>query len=188
MESEAYTKDEMSNIFDVVNSNHLHLKGKVRSDLRRQFLSWKQNKTIGAFDLFIKLYESEDVYDKRIEFWKKYIEDQGPFWDNAVTKKPIPFYKHQLYMSYKDEEIEVLEKKLEDVEEGKGYMSEESHGDLIEALKNEKEEVIQEQGSTIAKLRYENNCLREKYEISERRFEASKKYYEDTISKVCAMD
>ena len=90
-------------------------------------------------------------------------------------------------MSYKDEEIEVLEKKLEDVEEGKGYMSEESHRDLIEALKNEKEEVIQEQGSTIAKLRYENNCLREKYEISERRFEASKKYYEDTISKVCAM-
>ena len=70
MESEAYTKDEMSNIFDVVNSNHLHLKGKVRSDLRRQFLSWKQNKTIGAFDLFIKLYESEDVYDKRIEFNK----------------------------------------------------------------------------------------------------------------------
>ena len=182
-----YSVEDKKGIFDVVNSNHLHLTGEKRKYTRKQFLTWKQNKNIGAFDLFIKLYESEDVYDKRIEFWKKYIEDQGPFWDNAAKQKPIPFQKHQLYMSYKDEEIEVLEKKLEDVEEGKGYMSEESHRDFIEALKNEKEEVIQEQGSTIAKLRYENNCLREKYEISERRFEASKKYYEDTISKVCAM-
>ena len=182
-----YTKEEKESIFDIVNSTHLHLCGKDRSDVRRNFMAWKQNKSIGAFELFIKLYESEDVYDKKIQFYKDYINDQGPFWNIYLNKEPMPFSKYQLHMKWKDEEIEETLQLLEDIKEGKGYISEESHNELIEELKNDKEEIIREQGNTIGKLRNENLMLREKYEASERRLEAAKRFYEASIDKVISM-
>ena len=183
-----YTKEEKESIFDVVNSTHLHLSGFERKYVRKQFLGWKKdNIHIGAYDLFIKLYESEDVYDKKIQFYKDYINDQGPFWNIYLNKEPMPFSKYQLHMKWKDEEIEETLQLLEDIKEGKGYISEESHNELIEELKNDKEEIIREQGNTIGKLRNENLMLREKYEASERRLEAAKRFYEASIDKVISM-
>ena len=182
-----YCKEERINIFDIVNSNHLHLTGKIRSDLRRQFLSWKQNNTIGAYHLFIKLYESEEVYDKRTDFFKKYIEED-PSWLNDLSKEPVAFGKYRLHMEWKNEEIESLEKQLDDVEQGKGYMSEETHKELMKQQLDEQQQIIQEQGNTVSKLRFNESCLREKLEAADRRFTAQKKFYEDAINIASSMD
>ena len=64
MDYSAITKEEKQDIFEVVNSTHLRLKGDAKRLLKRQFTTWKINKNVGAFELFMKLYESEDVYDK----------------------------------------------------------------------------------------------------------------------------
>lgn len=182
--SKAYTKDEMSNIFEVVNSTHLHLTGRVRSDLRRQFLSWKQNKTIGAYDLFIKLYEAEDVFEKRVDFFKKFIEDEGPFWQGQIDKKPVSNERHRLYLAHKNEEIDNLWKKLEDVEEGNGYVSKEYHDEEMKKQLDEQQQLIRDNNHIISKLRNESTFLRDKYEAIEKTLQAQKLYFEDQINKI----
>tara|TARA_R110000822_G_scaffold48666_3_gene127915 strand:- start:366 stop:920 length:555 start_codon:yes stop_codon:yes gene_type:complete len=179
-----YSREQKANIFDVVNSNHLHLTGEKRKATRRQFLSWKQNKTIGAYDLFIKLYEAEDVFEKRVDFFKKYIEDEGPFWQGQIDKKPVSNERYRLYMAYKNEEIEGLEKKLEDVEECNGYVSKEYHDEEMKKQLDEQQQLIRENGHIISKLRNESTFLREKYEAIEKTLQAQKLYFEDQINKI----
>ena len=130
------TKEEKNIIFEVVNSTHLHLKGDAKRLLKRQFTTWKINKNIGAFELFMKLYESEDEYDKMNEWWKQFVED-GYGSDYYRTHKPISYAKHRRHMDYRSEEIQDLEQKLEDVENGKGYIKQETHDDEILQLKKE---------------------------------------------------
>ena len=178
---EELTASEKGDIFENVNSMYLHMTGNKKTQTKRSFkTSW--NKDNMCYILMIAL---DNAYDK----WSK-AEDQEDhkFMIQTMGNETVTLKKHTRTMNMMKEEMLSLETAISDIEEGKGYISEESHRDFIEALKNDKEEVIRDQGNTIGKLRNENEMLREKYEMSERRFEASKKYYEDTISKVCAMD
>ena len=137
MDYSLLTKEEKQDIFEVVNSTHLHLKPDAKRLLKRQFTTWKINKNIGAFELFMKLYESEDEYDKMNEWWKQFIEDDPHDINYYRTHKPVSYAKHRRHMDYRNEEIQELEQKLEDVENGKGYIKQETHDDEILELKKE---------------------------------------------------
>jgi len=137
MDYSALTKEEKQDIFEVVNSTHLHLNGDAKRLLKRQFTTWKINKNIGAFELFMKLYESEDVYDKMNEWWKQFIKDDPHDAHYYRTHKAVPYAKHRRHMDYRSEEIQELEQKLEEVENGKGYVKQETHDEEILELKKE---------------------------------------------------
>ena len=77
--------------------------------------------------------------------------------------------------------MEELETKLEKVENGKGYISEESHEEQMKELKQEKEQIIQEYGNTIGKLRNTELALREKLEAQEKRFIGMENYFKQQI-------
>ena len=82
------------------------------------------------------------------------------------------------------ESYEELEQELENIKDGKGYISEEQHEDLLKQVKQDKEEIIREQGDSIAKYRNESEMLREKLDYANKRLEAQKLYYEDQMKKL----
>lgn len=179
----SYTKDELNDIFEIVNSEHLHLKGRDKVVVKRQFNSvWKRdNKGLGCYQLFMKLYDSHDRFEAEMEWWKEHASFSPQYYRE---KKAVPNAKYARHIGFCNEEIHQLEQKLEDVESGKGYITQEEHeSKLQEAIDNEKQ-IIREKSDTIAKLRNEVSFLREKLEHNSDRFDAMKRYYEDHISKL----
>jgi len=185
MDYSALTKEDKQNIFEVVNNDHLRLKGKEKAALKRDFSSgWKLNKRIGAFELFMKLYESEDLYDSKNEWFKKYIADYGFSPEHYKSKKPVPIIKHIRRVHHADNQVLELEQKLEDIEEGKGYISQEDHEYKLNELKEEQQQIIRERGDTITKLRNLETGLRAKIDAANERFEAMRLFYEDQIKNL----
>jgi len=185
MDYSALTKEEKQNIFEVVNNDHLRLKGKEKAALKRDFSSgWKLNKRIGAFELFMKLYESEELYDIKNEWFKKYIKEDGFSPEHYKSQKPVPIIKHLRRVRHADEQVVELEQKLEDVAEGKGYISQEDHEYQLNKMKEEQQEIIRERGDTITKLRNLETGLRAKLDAANERFEAMRLFYEDQIKKM----
>ena len=94
---EEYSTDDLKNIFEIVNGDHLHLKGKEKAAAKRQLTTLnRKSKSIGAYDLYIALYESKEKYDDENEWFKSYMNDEE---NNApknfiLSKKPIPYVKH----------------------------------------------------------------------------------------------
>ena len=73
---EEYSTVDLKNIFEVVNGDHLHLKGKEKAAAKRQLTTLnRKSKSIGAYDLYIALYESKEKYDKENEWFKSYMND-----------------------------------------------------------------------------------------------------------------
>ena len=184
MDYSALTKQDKKDIFEVVNSTHLHLKGAEKSSLKRDFVDgWKLNKKIGAFQLMLKLYESENVYDKMNEAFLEYVKDG---YDNEHYKnhKHIPYAKHIQRMQWRNEEVEEAERQLEEIKEGKGYISQEEHEYELNKVKQEQQQIIREKSDTIGKLRNLEVGLRAKLSSSDETFRAMKLYYEDIVNKL----
>jgi len=185
MEYSALTKEEKKSIFEIVNNDHLRLKGNQKKLLKSQFCnSWKINKNIGAFELFMKLYESEELYDDKNEWFKKYIDEFGFSPDYYKNHKSIPYIKHLRRVRHADEQVVELEDKLEDIQEGKGYISQEDHDYQLNKVKEEQQQIIREKGDTITKLRNLETGLRAKLDAANERFEAMRSFYEDQIKKM----
>jgi len=185
MEYSALTKEEKQSIFEIVNNDHLRLKGKEKAALKRDFSSgWKLNKRIGAFELFMKLYESEELYDNKNEWFKKYLEEDGFSEQYYKNHKSIPYVKHLRRVRHADEQVVELEDKLEEIQEGKGYISQEDHDYQLNKVKEEQQQIIREKGDTIAKLRNLETGLRAKIDAANERFEAMRSFYEDQIKKM----
>lgn len=185
MEYSALTKEDKQTIFEIVNNDHLRLKGNQKKLLKSQFCnSWKINKNIGAFELFMKLYESEELYDIKNEWFKKYIEDYGFSPEHYKSQKPVPIIRHLRRVRHADEQVLELEQKLEDVAEGKGYISQEDYEYQLNKMKEEQQEIIRERGDTITKLRNVETGLRAKLDAANERFDAMRLFYEDTIKKM----
>ena len=185
MDYSELTKEEKQSIFEIVNNDHLRLKGKEKAALKRDFSSgWKLNKRIGAFELFMKLYESEELYDSKNEWFKKYIKEDGFSPEYYNSQKPVPIIRHLRRVRHADEQVLELEQKLEDIAEGKGYISQEDYEYQLNKMKEEQQEIIRERGDTITKLRNLETGLRAKLDAANERFEAMRSFYEDTIKKM----
>lgn len=183
MDYSALTIQKKQNIFEIVNSTHLHLKGDPKKILKRSFVhDWKINKGIGLFELMIKLYESEDVYDKMLESFKEYLNNDTNYQAEDVKKKEhISYVKHVRRVAMMQKDIDDLYSQLEDVKEGKGYISQEDHEEILKEQLEEQKQIIREKSDTIGKLRNTEDALREKLLSQQKHFEEKIENYEKTI-------
>ena len=139
------SKEEKADIFEYVNNVHLHLKGHEKKATKQKFVhTWKQNKLIGCYELFMALYNSQSVYDETNEWFKKYLNDNCETEQDYKYKK-ISLAKHRRIVARRQEENDELERQLEELEEGKGYMKEEEHMEMMrdqkKSLKRDAEEL-----------------------------------------------
>jgi len=121
MDSKEYKDYELKDIFDVVNSKHLHLKGRPKTIAKRQFVNcWKRdNKSLSAFDVFMALYHSEEKYDEDNEWFKQYVESNNLSIQEIKGKLPLlaPFtvannnilFDEELGVMFKDNPVTAIE-------------------------------------------------------------------------------
>jgi len=175
------TREEKATIFEYVNDLYLKLKGNKKKQTKASFKdSWKEDNLL--YIMMIKLNSSYDMWDNH---------EQNPewIWERDLIKdvkdiSSISKLKHQRMMSMMRQNEYDMEVKLEEIEEGKGYISEEKYKEDMREKEKEYEQNTREQGDRIAKLRNMEAGLRNKIEAQEQRFEAQKRYYEDQINKL----
>lgn len=184
--SNKYTKDELKDIFDLVNSKYLHLKGRQMTLTKNQFVNvWKQdNKSLSAFDLMITLYNAETINDKDNEFIQQYMEDNGMSIDEVKNKKPVPYYKYIRRLRIKDHEIDELENKIENIMEDNDLMSKEEHITEMKELKNKYKEELSEKDDEIAKLEMKLNLNNSDTDAKVTRLEKQLEYYKNELQKL----
>ena len=97
------------------------------------------------------------------------------------TKQEISLNKVACQYRLQHEEIDRLEEELDNIQQGKGYISESRHEEIMMEQLKEQQEIIRANGDTIGKLRSIEEGLRSKIDSQERRYEDMKKYYEQQI-------
>ena len=144
---EEYSTDDLKDMFEIVNSDHLHLKGKEKAAAKRQLTTLnRKSKSIGAYDLYIALYESTEKYDKENEWFKSYMNDVE---NNAsknfiLSKKPIPYVKFFRQRVKLQNTIEDLENELDSVLEDNNLMSKKDHDlEIKELTKSLKQQLFE---------------------------------------------
>ena len=171
------TRQEKATIFEYVNDLYLKLKGNKKKQTKASFKdSWKEDNLL--FIMMMKLNSSYEMWDNH---------EENPDWiferDIKLAKdtSSIPKLKHQRMMSMLRQNECDMEVKLEEIKEGKGYISEEQHKEEMKKQLEEQQELIREQGDRVAKLRILEKALREKLDAANRRTQAQKLYYEDQM-------
>ena len=183
MESpKVYSKDERSEMFEYVNAEFFKLKGDKRKALRKAILTWKQNKQVGAFELFVMLYNSEDKYDEKNEWFKNYIKDENM--EAFKNKKSIPYAKHIRRMAWRDEEINELEVQLENVLEDNKLISKSDHEEILDKVKKDNFEVNQSLEQKIQKLEKELQYTKDSCESKIRIAQDKASFFEKECNKL----
>lgn len=176
------SKEERGEIFEIVNSQYLNFKGAKKKSFKQNFKSvWKEDNNL--FKLVMTLYNAEDIIEGRRVRLEEEIEGGYGIPLEWETKK-VPWTRFHGYITHCMDQVHSLEKQLEDVEEGKGYIPQELHEEQMKDLKQEQQEIIREQGHTIAKLRQSEAYAREKKESAENKLEACERYYKDQINVI----
>jgi hypothetical protein len=154
------SKEERGDMFEGVNNVFLHLKGDDKRYLKRQVKIWKKNKNIGALELFIHLYIACDgVIDAEMKDNKK-LQTELSF---LTTAENVSRKYHLKHIRWREEEIDKLEKQLDDVEKEKGYMKIDKHEELMKQQLEDQQVIIKDYGYQIAKYKklatdYEYKC------------------------------
>ena len=177
-----YSKEDLKEIFEIVNSKYLHLKGRKKTISKNQFVSvWKQdNKNLSAFELMIALYNAESINDKHNEFIKEFIEDTLSI-DEVKSKKPISYFKHIKRMRWKDQEIEELEYRIETMMDDNSLISIEDHKIEIKELKNKYKNELDEKDDEIKKLEMKIKLINTDNNSKIERIESQLEYYKNQI-------
>lgn len=188
MDSKDYSDSELKDIFDVVNSKHLHLKGRPKTIAKRQFVScWKRdNKTLSAFAVFMALYHSEEKYDEDNEWFKKYVEDNNLSVQEIKGKKKMPYAKYIKHLRYKDETIEELEMKLENVMEDAELMKKQEHRELMKELKEQHHQEVLTLEDREMKALTMGNIDTSRYQSQLRMKDKQIEYYKKELDKLTA--
>ena len=172
------TTDEKGEIFEYVNSMYLHLKGNKKKQTKQSFkTTWKEDNMC-----YKLLLGYNDVYD----IWLKNEQNEEWLWerDNTTIEGTIPKKKHMRMINMMRESERYLEEELENIKDGKGYISEEQHKEEMNKQLQEQKQLIREQGDSIAKYKNESEMLREKLDYANKRLEAQKLYFEDQFKKL----
>ena len=143
---EEYSTDDLKNIFEIVNGDHLHLKGKEKAAAKRQLTTLnRKSKSIGAYDLYIALYESKEKYDKENEWFKSYMNDPETESQGFIlSKKSIPYVKFFRQRVKLQNTIEDLENELDSVLEDNNLMSKKDHDlEIKELTKSLKQQLFE---------------------------------------------
>jgi len=183
-ESDNYSKEELADMFEIVNSQHLHIKGRKKTISKRQFTTvWKRdNKHLSAFDLMIALYKSEEVNDNNSEFMKQFMDNNMMGVDEVKSKRPVSYAKHIKRTRYKDERIEELEEELENVLEDNNLMSKEEHEEVVKDMKKGYKEQIDLLEDKIIKLETQLKFAKDDAEAKVNIANEKSKYLEEQIN------
>jgi ElaB/YqjD/DUF883 family membrane-anchored ribosome-binding protein len=150
MELSTLTKEEKASIFEIVNNMFLHYKGNKKKETKKSFKNtWKEDNN--CFQLIMTLYNAEDILDG---VKGKLNEEINGGWIPAgwETEK-VSWRKYRGMCIHLGEEIHELEQKLEDVEQGKGYVSEEKYKEDMKTQLEESQETIRDLSDKVAKWR-----------------------------------
>ena len=170
------SKEERGDIFEIVNSQYLNFKGAKKKSFKQNFKSvWKEDNNL--FKLVMTLYNAQDIIEGRKVRLEEEIECGYGIPLDWETKK-VSWKTHKGYIIHLQDMIYSLEKQLEDVEEGKGYISEESHEEQMKELKQEQQEIIREQAHTIAKLKQSESFARDAMNRAKEKEDEVRKFYE----------
>ena len=118
MEFSTMTREDKLTVFDCVNGTFLNLKGERRKVFRTQFCNvWKQNKSIGAADLTMALYESIDKQDS----WERSIREDVHkglgYSEKDIQEKMMPFLTFRKIINGVREDMDDMAQQIEDLEE-----------------------------------------------------------------------
>ena len=183
-----YSKQDLKDIFDIVNSQYLHLKGKEKTISKNQFVNvWKQNnKSLSAYELMIHLYKAEAINDAKNEFLQKFMEDTGLTVDEVKSKKPIPYRKYISRLRRKDEEIEYLENEIDTVMDNKDLMYKLDHDTEMKEQKQKYKQELDEKDDEIKKLEMKVTLINSDASAKVNRIETQLEYYKDQLDKLTA--
>lgn len=157
------SKETKSEIFDIVNLHHLKLKGEAKRSTKRCFTAtWKPDNN--CFKMMMALYHSHDYWEKSNE-----SEKVQEAFEYEFNTEPVKWKKFIRYIRFAQEENDELEKKLDDIEKGKGYMKIEKHEELLKETKDYfRNENLSMQDKMI-KAKNEAQFYQDKLEYAERR-------------------
>ena len=115
------TTIEKGEIFEYVNDLYLKLAGEKKKYTKRCFkTTWKEDNMC-----YKLLLGYNNVYD----IWLKNEQNEEWAWerDNTITEGTITKKKHMRMINMMRESERYLEQELENIKDGKGYISEEQH-------------------------------------------------------------
>tara|TARA_R110000824_G_scaffold9011_4_gene40755 strand:+ start:3189 stop:3755 length:567 start_codon:yes stop_codon:yes gene_type:complete len=179
MEQLHLTPEEKADIFDIVNSTFLGLKGNQKKYTKRNFKSvWKEDNN--CFLLIMGLYNAPDIIDNMKG--KVFEEDHKPIdWE---TKK-VRWDKHIGYIRHLAERNDELDRELEAIEEGKGYISEETHKSLMKQQLEEQQQIIRQKGDEIAKYKKRAEDLEYKCERQSITSNKQLEFWKNSCGQIC---
>ena len=193
MDYSALTRDDKIEIFDITNSVSLRLKGEPRKALRRKFVDvWKQNKSVGCFELFMALFKSYEIMDKQEELWKREINPETSevcfhLPEDWATAQ-VTYKKYKSRVEFSEEQIYQLEQELDKIREGKGYISEEQHKEMMETQKKEFQMRIRDLSDQVGKWRNKASAENELRVSEVRRAEKQAKFFKRMADQLSTPD
>tara|TARA_R110000823_G_scaffold279870_1_gene398126 strand:- start:8162 stop:8737 length:576 start_codon:yes stop_codon:yes gene_type:complete len=188
--SVVYEKQELKDIFDIVNSQYLRLKGKKKTISKNQFVNvWKQdNKSLSAYELMIHLYKAEEINDRQNEFLEKFMISSSMSVDEVKSKGAIPYRKYIARLRRKDEEIDELETEIDNMMEDKSLMYKEEHETLVKEIKKDLRQQIDEKDNLIGKLEMKLKHIDSDVEAKLSNRDKQIEYYKTEMAKLLASD
>jgi hypothetical protein len=161
---ESLTKQELGEIFDIVNSTYLGMKGEKKRITKKACKLWKPENNLYKF--LIALYNSDEINQnirEPIEFAISHSNCPCDWETRTVSWKT-----HTGYIRWRDERITELEKLIEDVEEGKGYLKVDEHERLIQETKDNFRKENSGLRDDVIKYKNESEHIREKMDSQDK--------------------
>tara|TARA_R110000851_G_scaffold1550_3_gene5744 strand:- start:126 stop:671 length:546 start_codon:yes stop_codon:yes gene_type:complete len=175
---ESNPKQVSGEIFDIVNIMYLGLKGEQKRITKKASKLWNHENNLYKF--MIALYNSSDINDKI----RKPIEENinnGSCPADWETKK-VSWKLHHGRINSLDESLEELSTELENIKEGKGYISEETHNEAMAEQLKEQQEIIRGISDQLGKARHQAKHFEDKCELQSKDLHAKIEYYKHELS------
>ena len=127
-----------------------------------------------------------NAYDKWSEL--EHREDWEFERELMGNREVVSLKKHKRFMNFMREENEELEKELENIKEGKGYISQASHDEAMQEQLHEQQGIIRETSRKLGVANNRASLYEDRYNLMETKMDAQRAYYEEQIQKIGAKD
>ena len=172
------SKEELGEIFDIVNPMYIGLKGEKKRATRKACKLWKEDNNLRKF--LLALYNSDEINEKiRAPIYQ--LIDDGYCPCDWETKK-VPWKTHHGRINDLNQSIERLEQQIEDVESGKGYISEATHKEAMAEQLKEQQEIIRGISDQLGKARHQAKHYEDKCELQSKDLHATIDYYKGELN------
>jgi len=160
---ESLTKQQLGEIFDIVNSTYIGLKGEKKRVTKKACKLWKPDNNL--YKMLIALYNCDEINEKIRQPVEVSIST-GDCPQDWETKK-VSWRTYQEGVMWRDEAIESLEQKLDNVESSKGYLKLDEHEQKIQETKDYFRQENSSLKDDMMKYKNEAQFLRDKMECME---------------------